>query len=228
MQFTSAFQNPPRKRRQGGKQNPIKFTANPGSSSMQTAAPVAALETINHRLEDLEEVVYRQHDPQLRALDFWATSGWLLDQGDPLVPLLGAKLQDWNASRPLEGPHPWGPPRRCLTHELCAFLDSRIPSDGPFAQYHKTLLDPSDLETLSVSYLLFRKTQDGHYIFKLRPAILAWAPWQEAIKIISKHVLEHKGVVLPSAAPPNKIVKKHMNKKVGNKQAGSSLALAIP
>eukprot|EP00930_Biecheleria_cincta_P099959 TRINITY_DN9156_c1_g1_i1.p2 TRINITY_DN9156_c1_g1~~TRINITY_DN9156_c1_g1_i1.p2 ORF type:complete len:164 (-),score=10.00 TRINITY_DN9156_c1_g1_i1:502-993(-) len=149
MQFTSAFQNPPRKRRQGGKLKPVAVNVN--SPFASTRIPPSALDSVNRRLDDLEQVVYHQHDPQLRAPDFWATFGWLLDQGDPLVPLLGGKLQDWNSSRPPEGPHLWGPLRRCLTQQLCVFLDSKVQSDGLFAQFHMNLSSPSEFGADSVS-----------------------------------------------------------------------------
>ena len=97
--------------------------------------------SLKQPLKDLE-IVTNYHDIPLRSLEAWSTTAFLVDPDTEPAP-------------------PRGPPRRILAKTLGQWLHSQLPSDGPFAKYHATLINPEDLEQRSVNLLVARKTQKG-------------------------------------------------------------------
>ena len=152
------------KRRRVGKQKPVPTRAPrttlpshvsmfPGQSTVQSDF----LQKIERRVGDLEVVVYKQHDQQLRSLDQWSTHGWKMPLSSELATRLAAKLEEWKSIRPRKGPHEWGPPRRCLTAELIQFFHSKLDKDKAFVKFHQTIPKVGELEVVSVNYLMARK-----------------------------------------------------------------------
>ena len=210
-----------KKRKTIGKQPPGQTKALTPAKSQNK--PISSPESVSKRPDDLEEVVYKHHDVQLRQLDSWSTYGWLMEATDPIAVALVAKMSEWNQTRPRKGPHPWGPPRRSLASELCKQLNLILPADSAFLKFHADMKDPSELETHSMNYMLVRKAFEGQILLKLRPVMQAMPIWMDAVRALNQHIVENKGIPLFRAPPPGKVVKKYFMKNLTNQEVEDPL-----